>query len=65
MLIMKRKIFLGISIAMLLLAAGFMVYAFNNPQASFPWSNTITYMIYAVYAVMMAGCFALSRIIRK
>ena len=39
--------------AMLLFAALFIVFAFQNPQASFPWSNEVTYGIYFVYLVVM------------
>ena len=33
---MKRKVFLAVSIVMSIFAAVFVVYALNNPQASFP-----------------------------
>ena len=46
---MKRKILLSVSIVMLVFAAGFVIYALNNPQSGFPWSNGITYTIYLVY----------------
>lgn len=48
----KNKIFLFIGIAMFIIAIGFIIYAFNNPQASFPWSNSITYGIYLIYIVV-------------
>ena len=38
---------------MLLFAALFIVFAFQNPQASFPWSKEVTYGIYFVYLVVM------------
>ena len=47
----KNKIFLFIGIVMFIIAIGFIIYAFNNPQASFPWSNSITYGIYLIYIV--------------
>ena len=62
---MKRKMFLIISLLMLLLAAAFVVYALNNPQASFPWSNSITYTIYLVYTGIMVGLFVTSRVLKK
>jgi len=40
-----------ISIVMLLGAIVFIIFALNNPQASFPWSNTITYGIYIIYVI--------------
>ena len=62
---MKRKVFLGTSIVMLVFAVSFVVYALNNPQASFPWGNQTTIMIYVVYLVIMVGCFSISRVLRK
>jgi hypothetical protein len=50
---------------MLVFAAGFVVYALNNPQAGFPWSNGITYTIYLVYIGIMIGLFVLSRVVKK
>lgn len=58
---MKKKVFSGLSIAMLLFAVGFVVYALNNPQASFPWSNTVSYVIYIIYLAIMIAFFTLSR----
>jgi len=57
---MKRKTYLCVGIAMLLLAIGFIIYAFNNPQVSFPWNNSITYTIYAIYAIAIIICFILA-----
>lgn len=37
---------------MIVVAICFVVYALNNPQAGFPWGNSITYGIYLVYAVV-------------
>ena len=54
----KRKISRIIAAAMLLFAMGFVCYAFGHPTASFPWSNTVTYCIYAVYVLTMAVLFA-------
>ena len=62
---MKRKTYLYVSVIMLLVAIGFVIYALNNSQASFPWSNTITYAIYLVYTGIMIGFFVLSRFSRK
>ena len=35
----------------------FIFIALNNPQASFPWSNAITYILYGVYALIMIVLF--------
>ncbi|ELU5588517.1 hypothetical protein SCB17_003030 [Clostridium perfringens] len=48
---MKNKISRLIGIIMVIVAIGFIVFAINNPQASFPWSNTITYLLYGIYLV--------------
>lgn len=42
---------------MLMIAVVFVIFALNNPQASFPWSNSVTYAIYSGYAVVMATLF--------
>ena len=34
---------------MLLVAIVFIMFALNHPEKSFPWSNTITWLLYAVY----------------
>lgn len=57
----KKKILLCIGIAMLLFAIGFVWYALNNPQFSFPWGNTITYSIYLIYLIVMVVCFVFLR----
>ena len=51
---MKRKrIFLVIGIIMMALAIGFIVYALNHPEGSFPWNNQITHIIYGGYIAIM------------
>lgn len=39
----------------ILLLAGvlFVLYALQNPQASFPWSNAVTYSLYGLYAAVI------------
>lgn len=48
----NNRLFLVIGIVMIAVAICFVVYALNNPQAGFPWGNSITYGIYLVYAVV-------------
>ncbi len=48
------------AILMALAAVLFLLFALTNPQASFPWSNTVTYILYAVYLIVMAVLFGLS-----
>lgn len=50
---MNKKISRIIGIIMLLIAVIFLIFAFNNPQMSFPWSNSITYLIYGLYIIIM------------
>ena len=52
-----RKVFLLIWVFMLIFAVSFLFYAANHPEGSFPWSLSITYMIYRIYLIMMVLCF--------
>lgn len=54
---MTRKHSRIIAVIMLITAVVFIVIALNNPQAGFPWSNTITYSLYGIYAVVMTVMF--------
>lgn len=63
---MKReKIFFGVGCLMVLVAIGFMVFALNHPEMSFPWSNNITYVIYVVYLVVTIFMFCISKKTKK
>ena len=46
-------------IACLMLAIGiaFVIVALNNPQLSWPWSNTISYIIYFTYIILTVILF--------
>ena len=46
-----------IASVMLVVAIGFIVFALNHPESVFPWSNTVTYTIYGLYALMMIVLF--------
>ena len=46
---MTKKISRILALAMLFAAVIFLFFAFSHPEASFPWSNTITWIIYFVY----------------
>ncbi|MCM1327012.1 MAG: hypothetical protein NC094_09425 [Bacteroidales bacterium] len=50
----KVRIIAGV---MLIFAIGFFVYALTHPTASFPWSNVVTYFIYALYLLLMMALF--------
>ena len=55
------KMFRSIAWVLLIAAVIFLVYAVTHPTASFPWSNTITYALYAVYILVMLVLFVASR----
>ena len=38
-----------IGLIMLIIAIVFIMFALNHPEKSFPWSNTITWLLYGVY----------------
>ena len=46
---MKRVYSRIIGVIMLLVAIVFIMFALNHPEKSFPWSKTITWLLYAVY----------------
>lgn len=46
---MKKSISLMIGVILAAIAVCFVGYAAVHPEASFPWSNRITFMIYGAY----------------
>ncbi len=46
---MKKSISRIIGLIMLIIAIVFIVFALNHPEKSFPWNNTITWLLYGVY----------------
>ena len=52
---MKKNISRIIGLIMVVIAIAFVVFALNHPEMSFPWSNTITWVLYGVYAIVTAG----------
>ena len=51
---MTKKISRIIGSIMLVIAIAFVVFALNHPEMSFPWSNTITWVLYGLYAIVTA-----------
>ena len=49
---MKKNFSRIIGFLMAVIAIAFVVFALNHPEMSFPWSNTITWGLYGVYAVV-------------
>lgn len=54
---MTKKTSRIIGIVMLVLAIAFIIFAFSHPEMSFPWRNTITYLLYGAYFVVMVVMF--------
>lgn len=50
---MSKKLSRIIGAVMLFIAAVFVVIALTHPNASFPWSNAVTYTLYILYAIVM------------
>lgn len=49
---MRKNVIRIIGLVMVVIAIAFVVFALNHPEMSFPWSNTITWGLYGVYAVI-------------
>ncbi len=54
---MRKKTSRIIAWLMLLAAAAFLAYALGHPEASFPWSNAVTYTLYLAYGLLMLLLF--------
>ena len=50
---MKRNTSLAIGAVLTAIAVCFVVYAAGHPEASFPWSNRITFMLYGAYVWLL------------
>ena len=50
---MKKATSLTIGAVLAALAVCFVAYAAGHPEASFPWSNRITFMIYGAYVWLL------------
>ena len=50
---MKRKTSLAIGAVLAAITVCFVVYAAGHPEASFPWSNRITFMLYGAYVWLL------------
>lgn len=48
---MSKKVSRIVGGIMLAVAVVFVAVALGHPEMSFPWSNTVTYSLYAVYLV--------------
>ena len=46
---MKKSTSRIIGLIMLMIAVAFIMFALNHPEKSFPWNNTITWLLYGLY----------------
>lgn len=60
----KSKIFLLIGCLMLAAAICFVIYALQHPEGSLSISTKITYILYAIYVLMMLSMFGISLILK-
>ena len=49
---MNKKISRIIGLVMVVIAIVFVVFALHHPEMSFPWNNTITWVLYGLYAIV-------------
>ena len=54
---MKKSISRIIGVIMLIVALVFIVFALNHPEMSFPWNNTITWLLYGLYVLVTVVLF--------
>lgn len=57
---MSKRVSRVIACIMLVIGVIFAVVVLNNPQLSWPWSNTITHFIDLIYLIVMDMLFAIS-----
>ena len=50
---MKKNVSRIIVLVMAIIAIAFVVFALNHPEMSFPWSNTVTWILYCLYTIVM------------
>ena len=49
---MKKSASRIVGLVMLIIAAAFIMFAVNHPEMSFPWNNTITWLLYGLYVLV-------------
>ena len=54
---MKKSISRIVGLVMLIIAVAFIVFALNHPEMSFPWNNTITWLLYGLYVLVIVVLF--------
>ena len=54
---MKKSTSRFVGLVMLIIAVAFIVFALNHPEMSFPWNNTITWLLYGLYVLVIVVLF--------
>ena len=54
---MKKSTSRIVGLVMLIIAVAFIVFALNHPEMSFPWNNTITWLLYGLYVIVIVVLF--------
>ena len=49
---MKKSTSRIVGLVMLIIAVAFVIFALNHPEMSFPWNNTITWLVYGLYILV-------------
>ena len=49
---MKKSTSRIVGLVMLIIAVAFIMFAVNHPEMSFPWNNTITWLLYDLYVLV-------------
>ncbi|MGA6362253.1 hypothetical protein ACKXF8_08775 [Faecalibacterium prausnitzii] len=54
---MKKSTSRIVGLVMLIIAVAFIVFALNHPEMSFSWNNTITWLLYGLYVLVIVVLF--------
>ena len=54
---MKKSTSRIVGLVMLIIAVAFIAFALNHPEMSFPWNNTITWLLYGLYVLVIVVLF--------
>ena len=54
---MKKSASRIVGLVMLIIAVAFIMFAVNRPEMSFPWNNTITWLLYGLYVLVTVVLF--------
>ena len=49
---MKKSTSRIVGFVMLIIVVAFIMFAVNHPEMSFPWNNTITWLLYGLYVLV-------------